>query len=69
MGNMIAIHDVVIPVPRTWLKRSTGKLEGASPSSGLRRVSREWKLAGVVVPGAEKVDCLDVGRGAKSERE
>jgi len=66
--NVVAIDDVVVPVSLTLLE-SALEFEVADPAAGFLGVLRERKLPCIVVPGAEKVDSLAIGRGAESEVE
>jgi hypothetical protein len=59
----------VVPVPTTELQHRGLEAEFAHPGAGLGRVARQGDLARVVVPGAEQVHGLDVGRGAQVELE
>lgn len=68
---MIPIDDVVVPIPLARLEGRVLELEGTLPGSRLGRglVLGEWKLADVVIPGAEKMDRLDGGGDTEGEGE
>lgn len=68
MGDMVAIHDVVVPVARTRVKHGSLEAERSLPRAGLG-LGGKGKLAGIVVPGAQKMDGLHIGGGAKGEIE
>jgi hypothetical protein len=70
MGNMVSIDDVVIPVSLARLKSRPLESERSFPTTGFRRclVLGEGKLAGVIVPRTEKMNGLDPGGCAQSER-
>lgn len=67
MRDVVSVDDVVVPVALALLQCLALKPEGTFPASGLGSVLGQGKLAIVVVPGAEQVDGLDVGRSAKGE--
>jgi len=69
MRDVVAIDDVVVPVSLAGLESGTLELEGTLPATGLGRtlILGERKLAGVVVPRAEKMDSLDARRSAESK--
>jgi hypothetical protein len=68
---VVAVDDVVVPVPLAGLDDGGLEAEGALPRAGLGRglVLGEGELAGVAVPGTEKVDSLDARRDAEAEGE
>lgn len=68
VGNVVPVHDVVVPVAATKLQHGGLEAELADPGTGLV-LSGERQLARVVVPRADQVDGLDVGRGAQVELE
>lgn len=68
MGDMVAVHDVVVPVARTGVKHGSLEAECSLPRAGLG-LGGKGKLAGIVVPGAQKMDGLHIGGGAKGEVE
>lgn len=68
VGDVVPIHDVVVPVAATELQHGGLEAELADPGTGLV-LGRERQLARVVVPRADQVDGLDVGRGAQVELE
>jgi len=53
MRDVVAIDDVVVPVPLALLERVPLKLEASHPSAALLGVFGERELPGVVVPRAE----------------
>lgn len=67
--DVVAVDDVVVPVALALLEGCGLEAEGAFPAAGLGCVFVQGELAAVVVPGAEEVDCLAVGRGAEREVE
>jgi len=67
--DVVTIDDVVVPVARALLQRSTLELERASPATRLLGVLGKGKLTLVAVPGAEQVDSLAVVRSAEGEVE
>jgi hypothetical protein len=66
---MVAVNDVVVPVALTLLEGGSLEAESSLPAAGLGGVLGEGKLAVVVVPRTEKVDCLAVGGSAEGEVE
>jgi hypothetical protein len=48
--DMIAVDDVVVPVPLSLLQRSALEFEASQPSTALLGVLGERKLSRVVVP-------------------
>jgi hypothetical protein len=67
---VVPIHDVVVPVSLTGLHGTSGEAEGASPvTSGLGSGDGEGKLALVVVPWSEKMDCFALWGGSEGEFE
>jgi hypothetical protein len=66
--DVIAVHDIVIPVAATQLQHGSLEAELANPGTGLV-FGRQGQLTRVVVPRADKVDGLDVGRGSQGELE
>jgi hypothetical protein len=58
---MIPINDIVVPVSLSRLKCGPLEPERPFPRTGFGRslVLREGKLAGIVVPRAEKMHSLD----------
>lgn len=66
--NVITVHDIVIPVATTELQHGSLEAELAQPGTGLV-FSRQRKLTRVVVPRADQVDGLDVGRGSQGKLE
>jgi hypothetical protein len=69
VGDVVSVHDIIVPVPSTQLEHGRLEAELASPCSCLGRVLGQWQLTGVIVPGAEEMDGLDVGGGAERELE
>jgi len=69
MRDVVAVHDVIVPVALAWSECSTLEAESSLPSSSLGCIFGQGKLTGVVVPGPEKVDCLDICGGSKRETE
>lgn len=69
VGDVVAVNDVVVPVALALLDSRALEAESALPASRLGRVLGQRELAVVVVPGAEQVDGLDVGRSAEGEVE
>lgn len=67
---MIAINDVVIPVPRSQFQSvGTLKAEGAFPGARLGVAdNRERQLVLVSIPRSDEMNSLDIRGGAKSER-
>lgn len=53
MRYMIAVNDVVVPIPLALLQGVTLELEASHPSTTLLRIFGQRKLSGIVVPGAE----------------
>lgn len=66
---MIAVNDVVVPVPLALLERAALELEASQPAAALLGVLGERKLTGIVVPRTEQVHGLAVAGCAKSEVE
>jgi hypothetical protein len=67
---VVPIHDVVVPVSLTGLHGASSEAEGASPvTSGLGRSARKGKLALVVVPWSEEMDCFALWGGSEGEFE
>lgn len=69
MRNVVAVNDVVVPVPLALFESAVLKLEASLPAAALLGVFGERQLPGVVVPGAEEMHCFAVGRRAESEVE
>jgi hypothetical protein len=71
MGYVVTVDNVVIPVSLARLEGRALEAERPFPGTRFRRrlVFRKRKLTGVVVPRAEKMDGLDAGGCAQSERE
>jgi len=69
VGDVIAVHHVVEPVALALLQDGALEAESSSPGTGLlgRGVAGQGKLALITVPGADEVDGLDIGGGAKSK--
>ena len=67
--DVVAVHDVVVPVALAGGQSRGLEAEVALPGAGFGGIFAERELARVVVPGAEEVDCLDVGGGAEGEGE
>lgn len=67
MGDVVAIDDVVVPIPMARHQRRSLELESAPPTPLLPGVFRQWKHALVVVPGAQQVNGLHVRGRAKRE--
>lgn len=63
------IGTYVVPVAATKLQHRGLEAELANPRARLGAIARKGNLASVVVPGADKVHGLDVGRGAEVELE
>ena len=63
------MRTYVVPVPLTLSESGALEFEVADPSADFLGIFIERKLPCVVVPGAEKVDSLAIGRGAESEVE
>jgi hypothetical protein len=61
------VTTYIVPVALTLLQSGALKPEGTFPSTRLGGVLGERKLAGIVVPRAEKVDSLDIRGSAKGE--
>ena len=60
----------VVPVPLTWIQRAWLESECANPcSGGFVWIAGHGQLSMVVVPGAKKMDGLDLGCGAEGEAE
>jgi hypothetical protein len=59
----------VVPVTGALLQSRTLEAESAQPATGLLGILGERKLACVVIPGAEQMHSLAVGRGAEREVE
>jgi len=68
MGDVVPIHDVVVPVAGTELEHGGLEAELADPGTGLF-LTGERQLTGIVVPGANQVDGLDIGRGPQGKLE
>ena len=61
----------VVPVTLARLEGGGTEAKGPLPFAGLALlggVLRQGQLAGVVVPGTEQVDGLDLGAGGEHER-
>jgi len=71
VGAVVAIDNVVVPVPLASLEDRAGEAEGALPRARLGRglVLGERELANIVVPGTEKMNGLDARGGADGERQ
>jgi hypothetical protein len=69
MRDVVAVDDVVVPVPLALLQCVALKLEASHPSAALLGVLGERELSCVVVPGAEQVHCLAAAGCAKREVE
>jgi len=67
VGDVVAVDDVIVPVSLALLEGLALEAEGAFPAAYFHRVLGKRELAIVVVPGAEQMDGLDVGRGTESE--
>lgn len=67
MRDVVSVDDVVVPIALSLLERRALEFEASYPAAGLLGVLGERELAGVVVPGAEKVHGFAVGGGAESE--
>lgn len=67
--DVVAVYDVVVPVPLTLLECCALESEGSFPAASFGRVLGEGQLAIVIVPGAEQVDGFDIGRSAQGEVE
>jgi hypothetical protein len=67
VGDVVTIDDIVVPVALTRLEGGRLEAESTLPATGLGGVLGERELTIVVVPGAEEMDGLAVGRGAESE--
>jgi hypothetical protein len=67
MGDVVSVHDVVVPVSLTLLHGATLEAEGTVPWSGLGGNLGKRKLSLVVVPGAEQMNGLAASGGAESE--
>jgi hypothetical protein len=67
--DVVAVNDVVVPVPLALLQGGALELEASQPAAALLGVLGEGKLARVVVPRAEQVDRLAVAGSAESEVE
>jgi hypothetical protein len=50
MGDVVAVHDVVVPVALASLESGSLEAEGSLPATGLSGVLGKRKLSGVVVP-------------------
>lgn len=59
----------VVPVPLTLPQRRTRKAKSSLPSPGLGGVLGQGELAGIIIPRAQQMGGLDVGRRAESEGE
>ena len=59
----------VVPVAATQLQHGGLEAELANPCAWLAVIPGKRDLTGVVVPGADQVDGLDIGGGAKRELE
>lgn len=66
--DMVAIHDIVVPVAATELQHGGLEAELAHPCTWLV-LGGQRQLARVVVPRADKVDGPDIGRGAQRKLE
>ena len=66
--DVVSVHHVVVPVAASELEHGGLEAEFADPGAGLA-FAGERDLALVVVPGADEVDGLDVGRGPEGELE
>ena len=66
--DVVAIHDVVVPVATSELQHGGLEAELANPGTGLV-LGGQGQLARVVVPGSDQMDGLDVGRGPEGELE
>jgi predicted RNase H-like nuclease len=58
--DVVAIHDIIVPVSLAGLKSSTLESERSLPSTLARRVLGERELAFVTIPGAEQMYGLDI---------
>jgi len=67
--DVVAVDDVVVPVPLSLSQGSALEFEASQPPTALLGVFGERKLSRVVVPRAEKVDRLAVAGGAEREVE
>lgn len=68
--DVVAVNYVVIPVTLTEFESRALESEGSSPGAwlGCTAIFRQRELVLVVVPGADQMDCLDVGRSAEGKR-
>lgn len=66
--DVVTIHDIVVPVAATQLQHGGLETELAQPGTGLV-LGGQGQLARVVVPRADQVDGLNVGRGAQGKLE
>jgi len=67
--DVVAIDNVIVPVPLTLSESGALEFEVADPAAGFPGILGERKLPCVVVPGAEKVNSFAIGRGAETEVE
>lgn len=65
MGNVVAIHDVIVPVSLASLQGGALEPESSLPSTLPRRVLGEGKLAFVSIPRTKQVDGLDIAGSAE----
>jgi hypothetical protein len=65
MTDVVAIDNVVIPVSLTMFERRALESESAFPAATLIWILVEGKSAIVVVPRANQVNGLAVGRGSQ----
>lgn len=69
MRDVIAVDHVVVPVASALFKLRALEAKAAFPSSRFGGVFGQRVLAFVIVPRADEVDGLAVGRGAEGEVE
>jgi hypothetical protein len=58
MRNMVAIDDVIVPVPLALLQSIPLKLERSYPSTALLGVLGQRKLTCIIIPRAEEMHRL-----------
>jgi hypothetical protein len=69
MRDVVAVDDVVVPIPLALLQSVALKLEASHPSTALLGVLGERELSCIVVPGAEQMHRLAAAGCAKREVE
>jgi hypothetical protein len=47
---VVAVYDVIVPIPLTLLQRVVLELETSQPTAALLRVLGERKLPGIIIP-------------------